>query len=83
MGLILYTEENLDHAWRYDCRKRSAQDVAWLRREEYRYHFERYLDNMIAGLDPEFYLLIKIYVPPEIIADVQRIIDIEQDDPES
>ena len=37
---------------------------------------------MIAGLDPEFYLLIKIYVPPEIIADVQTIIDTEIEDPE-
>ncbi len=82
MGLILYTEENLDYAWRYDCKQRTKDNLAWLHREEFRYHFEKYLDTLLAGQNPEHYMLIKIYIPKQILDDIQTIIDTEIEDPE-
>tara|TARA_A100001388_G_C28495031_1_gene368902 strand:+ start:385 stop:636 length:252 start_codon:yes stop_codon:yes gene_type:complete len=82
VGLILYTEQNLDHAWHFDCKQRAKDNVAWLHREEFRYHFEKYLDTLVAGQDPENYMLIKIYMPEEIVKDIKKIIEIETKDPE-
>ena len=48
--MIIYTETNLDLAWREDCKFRSKIGEEWLEREEYRRRFEAELDEYIAGL---------------------------------
>ena len=48
--MIIYTEANLDLAWREDCKFRASIGEEWLEREEYRRRFETELDEYIAGL---------------------------------
>ena len=48
--MIIYTEANLDLAWREDSKFRSKIGEPWLEREEYRRRFETELDEYIAGL---------------------------------
>ena len=69
-----------DYAWRYDCKQRAKQNISWLHREEFRTHFEKYLDNLIAGQNPEISMIIKIYMPQEIVKDIEKIINIEDDE---
>tara|TARA_E500000318_G_scaffold19871_1_gene20575 strand:+ start:1097 stop:1336 length:240 start_codon:yes stop_codon:yes gene_type:complete len=78
--MILYTEKNLDYAWRYDCKQRTKNNLAWLHREEFRFHFEKYLDTLVAGQNPKVSMTVKIYMPKEISEDIKNIIDLETDE---
>ncbi len=48
--MIIYTEANLDLAWREDCKFRASIGEEWLEREEYRRRFEAELDDYIGGV---------------------------------
>jgi len=58
--LIMYHEDDLDRGYRIDCKMRSKQDLAWLKREEFRKVYEELLQAHLKGM-PE--------LPLEIVMD--------------
>ena len=80
--MLLYTEAQLDDAWRYDCKIRTSKNKPWIDREEYRELFETLLDLEINTLSPEAQDLIRdiqIHIPQKMIDSIQSIIDTELD----
>ena len=56
----MYHEDDLDRGYRIDCKMRSKQDLAWLKREEFRKVYEELLQAHLKGM-PE--------LPLEIVMD--------------
>tara|TARA_E500000318_G_C3552094_1_gene209328 strand:- start:1080 stop:1328 length:249 start_codon:yes stop_codon:yes gene_type:complete len=80
--MILYTEKQLEEAWRADCKKRSLNDSPWIKLEEYRSLFEACLDLKISGMDEQsryFLNTFNIHIPEKLLRGIQEIIDIELD----
>ena len=48
--LIMYLEEDLDRAYRIDCKLRTKQELAWVKREEFRKVYEEMLDAHLRGM---------------------------------
>jgi len=48
--LIMYHEDDLDRGYRIDCKMRSKQDLAWLKREEFRKVYEELLQAHLKGM---------------------------------
>jgi hypothetical protein len=46
----MYLEEDLDRAYRIDCKLRTKQDLAWIKREEFRKVYEEMLDAHLRGM---------------------------------
>jgi len=46
----MYLEEDLDRAYRIDCKLRTKQDLAWVKREEFRKVYEELLDAHLKGM---------------------------------
>ena len=65
--LILYLEEDLDRAYRIDCRMRTKQDLAWIKREDFRKVYEEMLNAHLKGM-PEIPLEIAIQWVEDILA---------------
>lgn len=69
--MILYSEEVLDKAWQYDCKKRTKENRSWIRRDDYRRLFEVYLDNYLAG----FNISLDIYIPDWLLEFIETELD--------
>lgn len=69
--MILYSEEVLEKAWRYDCKQRSKQDRQWLTQSNYRKLFEIYMDNYLAG----YPLNMDIYIPDWLLEFIETELD--------
>ena len=48
--LIMYREDDLDRGYRIDCKMRTKQDLAWLKREEFRKVYEELLQAHLKGM---------------------------------
>jgi hypothetical protein len=46
----MYLEEDLDRAYRIDCKLRTKQDLSWIKREEFRKVYEEMLDAHLRGM---------------------------------
>ena len=46
----MYLEDDLDRAYRIDCKLRSKTDLAWLKREEFRKVYEELLNAHLEGM---------------------------------
>jgi len=46
----MYLEEDLDRAYRIDCKLRTKQELAWVKREEFRKVYEEMLDAHLKGM---------------------------------
>ena len=57
--LILYLESDLDRAYRIDCRMRTKQDLAWIKREDFRKVYDELLEAHLIGM-PEMPLEVVI-----------------------
>jgi hypothetical protein len=80
--MLLYTEKQLDEAWRFDCKKRSQRGLNWLPREQYRDIFEAVLDLDNEHLTPAVQALVQdidIAIPQEMLDTIQDAIDIDFD----
>lgn len=78
--MILYSEDQLDNAWRSYCMKQSREDKPWMHRDRYRELFEACLDVQVAGFDDktQYYLeTFDIDIPPEILESIKDTIDLE------
>lgn len=80
--MILYTENQLDDAWRSYCKKQSSLDRPWMHRDKYRELFEACLDIEVAGMGDrtQYYLqTFDIEIPQEILESIRDTIDLELD----
>jgi len=78
--MILYTENQLDDAWRAYCKKQSKEDKPWMHREKYREIFEACLDIEVAGMGEktQYYLqTFDVLIPAEILESIRDTIDLE------
>ena len=62
--LIMYLEDDLDRAYRIDCKMRSKVDIPWIKREEFRTLYEDLMDLYMIQLDKE---LLELEDAPEFI----------------
>ena len=46
----MYLEDDLDRAYRIDCKMRTKQDLAWIKREEFRKVYEEMLNAHLEGM---------------------------------
>jgi len=46
----MYLEEDLDRAYRIDCKLRTKQELAWVKREEFRKVYEEMLNAHLKGM---------------------------------
>ena len=72
--MILYSENQLDEAWQYDCKQRSASGRHWIARSDYENLFVLYLDNMVSG---EELINLDIYIPHHMLDSIDAVIDLE------
>jgi len=64
--LILYLESDLDRAYRIDCRMRTKQDLAWIKREDFRKVYDELLEAHLLGM-PEMPLEVAIQCVDKIL----------------
>jgi hypothetical protein len=63
--MLLYTEKQLDVAYRIDCKARTRSNLPWIKREEFRPLYEdlveafmvAYDEDILLGADVPVYLL--------------------------
>ena len=48
--LIMYLEDDLDRAYRIDCKMRTKQDLAWIKRNKFREVYEEMLNAHLVGI---------------------------------
>jgi len=48
--LIMYLEDDLDRAYRIDCKMRTKQDLAWIKRDKFRRIYEEMLEAHLVGM---------------------------------
>ena len=48
--LIMYLEDDLDRAYRIDCKMRTKQDLAWIKRDKFRKVYEEILEAHLVGI---------------------------------
>lgn len=75
--MILFTEEQLDEAWRYDCRIRSSFNAQWITRTQYEKLFVYYIDSLIAG---EKFIKLDIHIPKNMLESIDYEIHLETED---
>ena len=46
----MYLEEDLDRAYRIDCKMRTKQDLAWIKRDKFRRVYEEMLEALLLGM---------------------------------
>lgn len=72
--MILYSENQLDQAWQYDCKQRSAKGRHWISRADYENLFVLYLDSIVAG---DKLIKLDIYIPQEMLDSIDDVVELE------
>jgi len=75
--MILYTEDQLDDAWHYDCRIRTSMGSHWIARGMYEKLFVQYIDALIAG---EKFIKLDIHIPEYILDAIDYEINLETEE---
>ena len=65
--LIMYLEDDLDRAYRIDCKMRTKQDLAWIKRNKFRKVYEEILEAHLVGM-PEMPLEVAMQSVENILA---------------
>ena len=65
--LIMYLEDDLDRAYRIDCKMRTKQDLAWIKRYKFRRVYEEMLEAHLVGM-PEMPLEVAMDSVDKILA---------------
>jgi len=65
--LIMYLEDDLDRAYRIDCKMRTKQDLAWIKRDKFRKVYEEILEAHLVGI-PEMPLEVAMQSVENILA---------------
>lgn len=54
--MLLYTEKQLDKAYRIDCKARTRSEEAWITREDFRPMYENLLEAYMVAYNEDFIL---------------------------
>ncbi len=65
--LIMYHEDDLDRGYRIDCKMRSKDNLAWIKRADFRIVYEELLHTHLIGM-PEMPLEIAMDSVDKILA---------------
>ena len=72
--MILYRENDLDEAYKIDCKARTRHNIPWVKREEFRKIYEDLMDLYMIQLNPS--QLSELHDIPEVLLDsLNKIID--------
>ena len=63
----MYLEDDLDRAYRIDCKMRTKQDLAWIKRDKFRRVYEEMLEALLLGM-PEMPLEVAMDSVDKILA---------------
>lgn len=55
--MLLYTEKQLDTAYRIDCKARTKCDEAWVTREEFRPLYETLIEHFMKAYNEDNFLV--------------------------
>ncbi len=71
--MLLYTEKQLDVAYRIDCRARTRSDEAWITREDFRPMYENLLEAYMVAYNED--LLLGEDIPEYLIDSVNDLLE--------
>lgn len=71
--MLLYTEKQLDVAYRIDCRARTRSDEAWITREDFRPMYENLLEAYMIAYSED--LLLGEDIPEYLIDSVNDLLE--------
>lgn len=71
--MLLYTEKQLDVAYRIDCRARTRSDEAWITREDFRPMYENLLEAYMVAYSED--LLLGEDIPEYLIDSVNDLLE--------
>ena len=71
--MLLYTEKQLDVAYRIDCRARTRSDEAWITREDFRPMYENLLEAYMVAYNED--LLLGGDIPEYLIDSVNDLLE--------
>lgn len=74
--MILYTEEQLDKAWQYDCKVRSSLGANWIPRGMYERLFVYYLECIASG---DELIKLDIHIPQDLLDTIGNTLELEED----
>tara|TARA_E500000178_G_scaffold272807_1_gene271101 strand:- start:845 stop:1081 length:237 start_codon:yes stop_codon:yes gene_type:complete len=75
--MILYTEEQLDKAWQYDCKVRNSVGANWIPRGMYERLFVYYLECIASG---DELIKLDIHIPQDLLDTIGDNLEVEQDE---
>ena len=80
--MLLYTEEDLDRAYKLDCKERAKQDKPWITHSDFRDVYEELIEVYLDQVDNETLDIDNIpsWVIEEVENTLQNKIIIETDD---
>jgi hypothetical protein len=74
--MILYTEDQLDEAWQYDCKIRSSFNANWISRDQYEKLFVQYLQCLAHG---DKFIRLDIHIPDSMMDSIDNSIELEEE----
>ena len=75
--MILYTEEQLDKAWHYDCKIRTSLSANWLSRGQYERLFVHYMQCLAEG---DELIRLDIHIPTELLETIGTDLYVEEEE---
>jgi len=75
--MILYTENQLDDAWKYDCKMRNSAGANWIPRGMYERLFVCYLEAIAGG---DKFIKLDIHIPTYLLDTIGSDIVIEDEE---
>tara|TARA_R110002110_G_scaffold167853_7_gene368992 strand:+ start:1342 stop:1581 length:240 start_codon:yes stop_codon:yes gene_type:complete len=72
--MLLYTEAQLEKAWRIDCKARSSCDKAWIKPEEFRPIYEKLIELYMRTNHPDSEIF-NTEIPEYLIDSVNDLIE--------
>jgi len=71
--MVLYTENQLDEAYRIDCRARTKVDKPWVQREEFRPVYEELVEGLIIAYTTR--KMLPRNIPPYLINSLNELLE--------
>lgn len=75
--MILYTEQQLDKAWQYDCKVRNSVGANWIPRGMYERLFVYYLECIASG---DELIKLDIHIPQDLLDTIGNNLEVEEDE---
>jgi hypothetical protein len=75
--MILYSENQLDTAWHYDCKQRTAKGRHWISRADYENLFVLYFESVLRG---DELIKVDIYIPEDLLLSIDTQFEIDEEE---